>query len=63
MYDNSNNTTNKNILTGKGLEPISNTSPTLTQSGITSENRGQSIVPGFRLDMFSANDGDDKNGK
>ena len=46
------NTTNNDILSGKGLKPISPTSQTTQTSGITTENRGQD-KSGFRLDLFS----------
>ena len=63
MSDNSNNTTNENILSGNGLEPLDSSYIISTVAGIVTENRG--FYPnssGFRLDIFSREDGEIKNG-
>ncbi|MBN3019251.1 hypothetical protein JXX16_03670 [Ruthenibacterium lactatiformans] len=61
MAENSNNSTNNDILSGKGLKPISSSQPTPKQSGITTENRGQDSS-GIRIDRFTK-DSDKKRGK
>ena len=48
MAENSKNSTNNDILSGKGLKPISSSQPTPKQSGITTENRGQDFS-GIRI--------------
>ncbi len=64
MSDNSNNTTNENILSGNGLEPIDSSTIISTQAGIIFENRGfNTDLSGFRLDLLGKNNGDSKNGK
>ena len=52
MAVNSKNSTNNDILSGKGLKPISSSQPTPKQSGITTENRGQDFS-GIRIDRFT----------
>lgn len=61
MAKNSNNSTNNDILSGKGLKPISSSQPTPKQSGITTENREQNSS-GIRIDRFTK-DSDKKRGK
>ncbi len=61
MAENSNNSTNNDILSGKGLKPISSPQSTSKQSGITTENRGQDSS-GIRIDRFTK-DSDKKGGK
>ena len=46
------NTTNNDLLSGKGLKPIPSPTPTAQTSGITTENRGQN-QSGFRRDTFT----------
>ena len=53
----SDNTTNKDILSGKGLQPLNTSTQGSASSGLTVESREQ-IQPGFRLDIFSL---DEKN--
>ena len=52
MAENSKNSTNNDILSGKGLKPISSSQPTPKQSGITTENRGHDFS-GIRIDRFT----------
>lgn len=59
MAENSNNSTNNAILSGKGLKPISSPQSAPKQSGITIEKRGQDFS-GIRIDKFAKNS--DKNG-
>lgn len=58
MSEKSTNSTNKDILSGKGLKPIKTSSSGVKQSGITTENRGQS-TSGIRLDRFTKNTDED----
>lgn len=52
MSNNEKNSTNNDILSGKGLKPITTSNTTSNQSGITTENRGQSSS-GIRIDRFT----------
>lgn len=61
MAETSKNSTNNDILTGKGLKPISYPQSTPKQSGIITENRGQDFS-GIRIDRFTK-DSDKKEGK
>lgn len=54
MAEKTNTTTNKDILSGKGLNPIKSSTANPKQSGITTENRGQN-TSGIRLDRFTKN--------
>lgn len=54
MTENSNNSTNNDILSGKGLKPISSPQSPPKQSGITTENRGRDFS-GIRFDRFTKN--------
>lgn len=56
MPEKTTNTTNNNILSGKGLKPISTPAQTTQNSGITTENRGQN-QSGFRRDTFTKETG------
>ena len=63
MSDNSNNTTNENILSGNGLEPLDSSNLITTGAGIITENRGFNAEgSGFRLDIFTKNNGEKKDG-
>ena len=46
-----NNSTNEDILSGKGLKPLSSSRPTSKQSGITTEKRAEEL--GVRMDRFT----------
>lgn len=52
-----NNSTNKDILSGKGLKPLSTSKSTSNQSGITTENRGENSS-GIRIDRFTKETGE-----
>ncbi len=54
MAEKTNTTTNKDILSGKGLKPIQSPTVNIKQSGIATENRGQN-TSGIRLDRFTKN--------
>ena len=54
MAEKPNNSTNQDILSGKGLKPIQTSTTNPKQSGITTENRGQN-TSGIRLDRFTKN--------
>ena len=63
MSDNSNNTTNENILSRNGLEPLDSSTLITTGAGIITENRGFNTEgSGFRLDIFTKNNGEKKDG-
>jgi len=54
------NSTVKDIESGKGLPPI-NSQPVPQSSGVTTEQRGKDT--GVRLDIFTRQDGQKKDGK
>ena len=54
MAEKTNTTTNKDILSGKGLRPIQSSTANTKQPGITTETRGQN-TSGIRLDRFTKN--------
>lgn len=60
MAENSNNSTNNDILSGKGLEPIPSLQTPFDTSGITIEKRGEDCS-GLRIDQFTKDsDGENK---
>lgn len=54
MAEKKDNSTNQDILSGKGLKPIESSTIKPKQSGITIENRDQK-TSGIRLDRFTKN--------